>query len=51
MSKKARKEETPLFQGTAMADDTRGRDAKTNVAIPSDDAEKQLKEWMEEGKL
>ena len=49
-NKKARTEETPLFEGTPMADDTGGRDKKTNVAIPSDGALEELKDWMEEGK-
>ena len=49
--KRNRKEETPLFEGTAMADDTGGRDEKTNVAMPSDGATEELKDWMEQGKL
>ena len=45
------KYDAPLFSTLVLADDAGGRDAATNVAIPSDMAVEQGKEWVDENRL
>ena len=45
------KHDTPLFETLAIADGAKGRDPQTNVAIPSDIAVAQAKEWVDENRL
>jgi len=45
------KYDTPMFETLAMADSSMGHDPGTNVAIPSDLAVEQGKEWVDENRL
>jgi len=45
------KYDASMFETLAMADSTMGRDPDTNVAIPSDIAIEQGKEWVDENRL
>ena len=45
------KYDTPLFETLAMADGASGKDDKTNVAIPSDQAVMRGKKWVDENRL
>ena len=45
------KYDTPMFETLAMADNSKGREPETNVAIPSDLAVEQGKEWVDENRL
>ena len=45
------KYDAPLFETLALADATEGRDAQTNVAIPSDMAVEHAKKWVDENRL
>jgi len=44
------KYDTPVFETLAILDET-GRDADTNVAVPSEDAIEQAKGWVDENRL
>ena len=46
-----KKYDAPMFETLAMADSSMGRDSETNVAIPSDIAVEQGKEWVDENRL
>ena len=43
--------DAPLFETLALADDSEGHDPATNIAIPSDEAVAQAKEWVDENRL
>ena len=45
------KTDTPLFETLALADGASGRDPNTNIAMPSDIAVTQAKEWVDENRL
>ncbi|MCL2571853.1 MAG: DUF3787 domain-containing protein [Defluviitaleaceae bacterium] len=45
------KYDTPLFDTLAILDDSAGRDVDSNVAIPSELAVEQAKEWVDENRL
>jgi len=45
------KYDAPLFETLALTDDALGHDPATNVAIPSDEAVEQAKEWVDENRL
>ena len=45
------KYDTPMFETLALADGAHGRDAATNVAMPSDMAVEKAKEWVDENRL
>jgi len=45
------KYDAPLFSTLAIADGSKGRNPETNVAIPSELAVEQAKEWVDENRL
>jgi len=46
-----KKYDTPLFESLALTDDSKGRDPATKAAIPSDQAVRDAKKWVDENRL